>query len=235
MAMRSVLGGLLATLGGVVTAFGAFGLAATIHTSERLSFGVTAIQVVPPAAVGVLLVYGASVLARWSDRSLVFCILAAASGAALIFLGLKIGLALADSPSGVAEAARPFLSAGAVLLIPGAAFIMYHRALQGVVHPAELAAQRRDAPRESYEGRTARLLLPSTGRRAFERAASADRLCRLPSAATMRRASHVPFSCEGRTPWGVSNRRQGRELPHRAPLGGRRAPLARQRRPQLLG
>jgi hypothetical protein len=129
MAMRSVLGGLLATLGGVVTAFGAFGLAATIHTSERLSFGVTAIQVVPPAAVGVLLVYGASVLTRWSDRSVVFGILAAASGAALIFLGLmlKIGLALADSPSGVAEAARPFLSAGAVLLIPGAAFIMYHR------------------------------------------------------------------------------------------------------------
>lgn len=77
--MRSVLGVLLAGLGGVVIAFGAFGLATTIHLGPR-SFGATAIQTAPPAAVGVLLIYAGAAVARWSNRSLVLGIVAVVTG-----------------------------------------------------------------------------------------------------------------------------------------------------------
>lgn len=126
--MRSALGVLLAALGGVVIAFGTFGLATTIHFGPR-SFGATAVTVAPPAAVGVLLLYGAAAVARWAHRSLVFGIVAVVSGAPLIFLGLILKFGLPDSPSDVAEAARPFLSAGAVLLMVGAALITCNRAV----------------------------------------------------------------------------------------------------------
>ncbi len=98
-------------------------LGGAVKTSGPLSFGATAISIAPLAAVGVILVYGATAIARWSDRSLIFGIVGVASGAPLVLLGLILKFGIPDSPSDVAEAARPFLSAGGVLLVVGAVLI----------------------------------------------------------------------------------------------------------------
>jgi hypothetical protein len=140
--MRPALGVLLATLGGTVIAVGTFGLAATIQTSGPLSFGATAISIAPLAAVGVMLVYGATAIARWSRRGLVFGIVGAASGAPLVLLGLILKFGISDSRSDVAEAVRPFLSAGGVLLVAELCSL-HMSAVEGMVHLAEGPTQRR--------------------------------------------------------------------------------------------
>jgi hypothetical protein len=78
-------------------------------------------------------------------RSLVFGIVAVVSGASLLSLGLSLSaaLVLADSPPGRGGAARPFLSAGGVLLMVGAALIVGDRAAGPIgLRPQP---QRRDA------------------------------------------------------------------------------------------
>jgi hypothetical protein len=133
--MRSALGVVLATLGGAVIAFGSFGLATTIATSEPFSFGATAIiitSIAPLAAVGIILVYGASTIARWSRRSRIFGIVALISGTSLVLIGLILKMSLIfkfvvlDSPPDV-DVGLPFLSAGGVLLGIGAVLVAYER------------------------------------------------------------------------------------------------------------